>query len=73
MCCPRDTFYRSLMKDREPTVRSRELGEGLRRAMEYAGFNGTQVAQQLGFGHFESIKIRCGALVLDPGRPWCRF
>ena len=24
------------------------------------------VAQQLGFGHFESIKIRCGALVLDP-------
>ena len=24
------------------------------------------VAQQLGFGHFESIKIRDGALVLDP-------
>ena len=24
------------------------------------------VAQQLGFGHFESIKIRGGALVLDP-------
>ena len=25
------------MRDREPTIRSRELGEGLRRAMEHAG------------------------------------
>jgi transcriptional regulator with XRE-family HTH domain len=37
------------MKDREPTIRSRELGEGLRQAMEYAGFNGSEVARQLGW------------------------
>ncbi len=36
------------MQDREPTVRSRELGEGLRRAMERAGLNGRQAAHQLG-------------------------
>lgn len=35
------------MKDREPTIRSRELGEGLRRAMEYAGFSASEVARQL--------------------------
>jgi hypothetical protein len=28
------------MQDREPTIRSRELGEGLRRAMEHAGLTG---------------------------------
>ncbi|MGH3693935.1 MAG: helix-turn-helix domain-containing protein [Pseudonocardiaceae bacterium] len=36
------------MGDREATVRSRELGEGLRRVMERAGLNGRQVAHQLG-------------------------
>jgi len=35
------------MRDREPTVRSRELGEGLRRAMERARLTGKQVAHQL--------------------------
>jgi transcriptional regulator with XRE-family HTH domain len=35
------------MYDREPTIRSRELGEGLRRAMEQAGLNGKQAAQLL--------------------------
>ena len=35
------------MRDREPTVRSRELGEGLRRAMEQAGLTGKQAAHQL--------------------------
>ena len=35
------------MQDHEPTVRSRELGEGLRRAMEQAGLNGKQAAQLL--------------------------
>ncbi|MBV9730306.1 MAG: helix-turn-helix domain-containing protein [Pseudonocardiales bacterium] len=35
------------MDDHEPTIRSRELGEGLRRAMQYAGLNGKQVARQL--------------------------
>ena len=36
------------MRDREPTVRSRELGEGLRRVMERAGLNGQQAAYLLG-------------------------
>ena len=32
------------MGDHEPTIRSRELGEGLRRAMERAGLNGRETA-----------------------------
>ncbi len=35
------------MNDREPTIRSRELGDGLRRAMEQAGLNGKQAAKLL--------------------------
>lgn len=35
------------MEDREPTVRSRELGEGLRRAMYNAGLSGKDVARLL--------------------------
>jgi len=35
------------MKDREPTIRSRELGDGLRQAMEGAGLKGNQVARLL--------------------------
>ena len=37
------------MGDREPTIRSRELGEGLRQAMEGAGLNGRQAAYLLGW------------------------
>ncbi len=37
------------MQDREPTIRSRELGEGLRQAMERAGLNGKQAAHLLGW------------------------
>ncbi|MGQ0717481.1 MAG: helix-turn-helix domain-containing protein [Pseudonocardiales bacterium] len=37
------------MRDREPTVRSRELGEGLRQAMQRARLNGRQAAHQLGW------------------------
>ena len=37
------------MRDREPTIRSQELGEGLRRAMERAGLNGKQAAHVLGW------------------------
>jgi transcriptional regulator with XRE-family HTH domain len=36
-----------IMDDHEPTIRSRELGEGLRQAMKYVGLNGQQVAEQL--------------------------
>jgi hypothetical protein len=35
------------MPHREPTIRSRELGDGLRQAMEQAGLNGKQAAQML--------------------------
>src|SRR5918997_1660339 len=35
------------MQDQEPTVRSRELGEGLRRAMQHAGLTGKQVEKLL--------------------------
>ncbi|MGH3897793.1 MAG: Scr1 family TA system antitoxin-like transcriptional regulator [Pseudonocardiaceae bacterium] len=37
------------MRAHEPTIRSRELGEGLRRAMERAGLNGKQAAHLLGW------------------------
>jgi len=36
------------MDDHEPTIRSRELGEGLRRAMVDAGLTGRQAARLLG-------------------------
>jgi transcriptional regulator with XRE-family HTH domain len=36
-----------IMEDREPTVRSRELGEGLRRAMRDAGLAGKDIARLL--------------------------
>ncbi|HWC83047.1 MAG TPA: helix-turn-helix transcriptional regulator [Pseudonocardiaceae bacterium] len=36
------------MDDREPTIRSRTLGEGLRRAMESAGVSGKTVADRIG-------------------------
>jgi transcriptional regulator with XRE-family HTH domain len=35
------------MRDRQPTMRSRELGEGLRRAMEAAGLTGVEAARRL--------------------------
>jgi hypothetical protein len=37
------------MQDREPTIRSRELGDGLRRAMEIARINGKDLADRLGW------------------------
>ncbi|MGI9063515.1 MAG: helix-turn-helix domain-containing protein [Pseudonocardiaceae bacterium] len=37
------------MYDREPTIRSRELGEGLRRMMAEAGLTGQQAAHLLGW------------------------
>ncbi|WP_158888838.1 helix-turn-helix domain-containing protein [Amycolatopsis anabasis] len=35
------------MKDREPTIRSRELGDGLRKWMVAAGFTGREIAKEL--------------------------
>ena len=48
------------MKDREPTVCSRELGEGLRRAMGYAGYNGTQIADELGWSQGRVSRLLAG-------------
>jgi hypothetical protein len=44
------------MRDREPTIRSRELGEGLRQAMERAELNNKQAAHVLGWS--ESLVSR---------------
>lgn len=48
------------MRDREPTIRSRELGEGLRRAMEQAGLNGRQVAHLLGWSGSRVSRLLSG-------------
>ncbi len=42
-------FYGFGMVDRAPTIRSRELGEGLRKAMESAGLTGVEAARMLGW------------------------
>ncbi|MGH3771520.1 MAG: helix-turn-helix domain-containing protein [Pseudonocardiaceae bacterium] len=48
------------MRDREPTIRSRELGEGLRQAMEGADLNGRQAAQALGWSESWVSRILSG-------------
>lgn len=48
------------MKDHEPTVRSRDLGVGLRRVMESAGFNGTQIAWALGWSQGRVSRLLSG-------------
>ena len=39
--------YDPIMKDREPTIRSQQLGEALRHAMKAAGFTASDMARQL--------------------------
>ena len=48
------------MKDREPTIRSRELGEGLRQAMQRAGHNGKTSAVQLGWSGARVSRLLSG-------------
>jgi transcriptional regulator with XRE-family HTH domain len=48
------------MRDREPTVRSHELGRRLRHAMEYAGYNGTQIADELGWSQGRVSRLLAG-------------
>jgi len=48
------------MHDREPTVRSRELGDGLRRAMECGGFHASGVARELGWSPSRVSRILSG-------------
>lgn len=48
------------MQDREPTIRSRELGEGLRLALERAQLNGKQVALRLGWSESKVSRLLTG-------------
>lgn len=48
------------MDDREPTIRSRELGDGLRKAMECAGLNGKATAQALGWSQTRLSRVLTG-------------
>ncbi|MCT2585293.1 helix-turn-helix domain-containing protein [Actinophytocola gossypii] len=48
------------MHDREPTVRSRELGDGLRRAMEGGGYHASGVARELGWSPSRVSRILSG-------------
>lgn len=48
------------MRDREPTVRSRELGDGLREAMERAKLTGRQAAAALGWSQSRVSRLLSG-------------
>ncbi len=48
------------MRDREPTIRSRELGEGLHRAMEQAGLDQKGAAQKLGWSQSRVSRLLSG-------------
>lgn len=48
------------MQDRTPTIRSRELGDGLRLAMEQAQLNGKQIARQLGWSESKVSRLLTG-------------
>ena len=48
------------MRNREPTMRSRELGEGLRRAMEAAGLTGVEAARRLSWSPSRVSRMLAG-------------
>jgi transcriptional regulator with XRE-family HTH domain len=48
------------MRDREPTIRSRELGEGLRRAMVRAGLDQKSAAEKLGWSQSRVSRLLSG-------------
>jgi predicted XRE-type DNA-binding protein len=48
------------MRDREPTVRARELGESIRQAMRKADLKSGQVARQLGWSHSRVSRLLSG-------------
>jgi hypothetical protein len=52
------------MTEQEPTIRSRELGEALRLAMERAGLSGKRVAGLLGWSETKVSRVLNGRLVL---------
>ena len=48
------------MRDREPTIRTRELGEGLRQAMDQAGLDQKGAAQKLGWSQSRVSRLLSG-------------
>ncbi|MGQ0773110.1 MAG: helix-turn-helix domain-containing protein [Pseudonocardiales bacterium] len=48
------------MKDLEPTIRTRELGKGIRRAIAKVGLTGQQVARQLGWHPSQVSRLLSG-------------
>lgn len=48
------------MRDLEPTIRSRELGDGLRQAIERAQFNGKRLAAHLGWSESHVSRLLTG-------------
>ncbi|SFB00407.1 Helix-turn-helix domain-containing protein [Amycolatopsis marina] len=48
------------MEDRETTVRSRELGEGLRAVMRRAGISGSEIGRKLGWSQSRVSRILTG-------------
>jgi transcriptional regulator with XRE-family HTH domain len=48
------------MKDRVPTIRSRELGEELRRAMKHAGYSASDMARQLDWSSSRVSRLLSG-------------
>lgn len=55
------------MDDREPTIRSRELGDGLRRAMAIAGLNGKATAAALGWSPTRLSRVLTGKRGIKEG------
>ncbi|MGH3941809.1 MAG: helix-turn-helix domain-containing protein [Pseudonocardiaceae bacterium] len=54
------------MNDLEPTVRTRELGEGLRQGVEKAGMTGKQVAHLLGWPQSQVSRLLAGKRKASP-------
>jgi len=54
------------MHDRETTIRSRELGDGLRAAMTEAGFTGAETAYRLGWSESRISRLINGKRGCDP-------
>lgn len=48
------------MKDREPTIRSREIGEALRHAMKEAGYSSSEMARQLDWSDSRVSRLLSG-------------
>lgn len=48
------------MRDHEPTVRSRELGDGLRAAMRSAGLSGREMSRRLGWSDSRVSRLLAG-------------